>query len=832
MRRSLLWTALFGTVIVVTGCGGGGGGGGGGGSPYNSPNPYLRTEVPYSTPVKVATVDPLVNVVNTGYKSAVADTFIADITTTGSHTDVIIAGRMTQETSVAEWGNNKIHMLSWNGSTLVDRTAQWFPGGINEIVGTEPSVKFADFFKTGRTDMFVAPSTDMQHFGPAYVFTNNGSNFSRQSITLNNVWAHDSAIADLNNDTYKDIIVTDYGPNSTMIMNNRVNGFTTYTDSRGTGGDLRWGGSSVAVADFLQNGGQQLIFTDTACAGSALGRGCSASALNKLYTYTLNPATNDVTYTWHSDLPTARFDLPKYSGVATGGSHNVRAVAHDFNDDNIQDAIIFSRPSNGNLKLSEIQFLKNNGGGSFVDVTDSTLVGYNTNTSVTYNPKFVDLNGDGKTDILVSGTDFSGANNSNQFLLKSSDGKYVAAYQNILTDLVKQSNSLQNTDNSGNTVNIFKAPNGKLFLVTTVSFMNGTDRQLAIYMSELGSQSTITAQTAVNLVLQKWPYMTVPQVNEMLAKTSATYFNGRVLDLEALMNPIGELGLPTVRGVQPIRGWISGVNLDSSQAVVLDSMNRSFIMNLQPMNISRLNAFQLNMQHNDQHTLTSHAEYLVNGPVMTYGNVRVGSEDRNNFATGQNGQGPTAVTAPLTNYTVGVPNVYRKGNWTYGAQYTALNQNPWLSMGGAWGTVNNSAILDNVVTYRHQNGFSAQASVMHVTTNIQPGLVTNVSNMIGGWAETGYRYTDHKNFGDLGLYAGVKPMLFSGNVTAKIPTSVDNTGNVVYTNKKMAVQSSTTTYIRAMYTNIIDKRTQYRISGMVLDNGQYRIMNEFRWWLQ
>jgi hypothetical protein len=318
----------------------------------------------------------------------------------------------------------------------------------------------------------------------------------------------------------------------------------------------------------------------------------------------------------------------------------------------------------------------------------------------------------------------------------------------------------------------------------------------------------------------------------MLAKTSATYFNGRVLDLEALMNPIGELGLPTVRGVQPIRGWISGVNLDSSQAVVLDSMNRSFIMNLQPMNISRLNAFQLNMQHNDQHTLTSHAEYLVNGPVMTYGNVRVGSEDRNNFATGQNGQGPTAVTAPLTNYTVGVPNVYRKGNWTYGAQYTALNQNPWLSMGGAWGTVNNSAILDNVVTYRHQNGFSAQASVMHVTTNIQPGLVTNVSNMIGGWAETGYRYTDHKNFGDLGLYAGVKPMLFSGNVTAKIPTSVDNTGNVVYTNKKMAVQSSTTTYIRAMCTNIIDKRTQYRISGMVLDNGQYRIMNEFRWWLQ
>lgn len=819
--------------LFLIACGGGGGGGGGGGSPYNSPNPYLRTEVPYSTPVRVATVDPLVQTKN---NYAVADTFVADISTPGQNTDVIIAGRETQPSTADTWSNSKLSMLSWNGTTLEDRTAQWFPGGINEIKGTEPSVKFADFFKTGRTDMFVAPSTDMEHYGPAYVFTNNGSNFSRQSITLNNVWAHDSAIADLNGDTYKDIIVTDYGPNSTMIINNRVDGFTTYTDSRGTGGDLRFGGSSVAAADFLQNGSTQLIFTDTACAGNAGANGCSNAYANKMYTYTLNPATRDVTYNWHSDLPTARFDLPKWSSFGFAGSHNVRTVAFDFNDDLVPDALIFSMPKAANAaqntKYSEIQFLKNNGSGSFTDVTDTVLVGYNTNTYTTYNPKFIDLNGDGKTDILVSGSDYTGNNNSTQFLLKSSDGKFVAAYQNIMTDFVKQANDLQGVDNKGNTVNIFKAPNGKLFLVTAVSFMNGSDRQLAIYMSELGAQSTTTAQSAVNLVLQKWPYMTVPQANDMLAKTAATYFGGRVIDLDALMNPIGEIGLPTIRGLQPIRGWISGVNLDSGQAIVMDSMNRSFSMNLQPMNVSRLNAFQLNMEHNDQHNLTSHAEYLVNGPVMTYGNLRVGGEDRNNFSAGQNGLGPTAVNAPFTNYTVGVPNAYRKGNWSYGAQYTALNQNPWLSMGGAWGTITNSSVLDNVVTYRHSSGFSAQASVMHVTTNIQPGLVTNVSNMIGGWGETGYRYSEPKGFGDIGLYAGVKPVIFSGNVTAKIPTAVDNNGNIVYTNKQMRIQSPTTTYLRAMYTNMIDKQTQYRLSGMLLDNGNYRVMHELRWWLQ
>ena len=829
MRRKLLWLCLFGTVIVVTGCGGGGGGGGGGGnSPYNSPNPYLRAEVPYHTPVKVATVDPLVNVSSaTGHKWAVTDTYTEDLNSSGNQ-DIIIGGRMTQSTPISEWGSNRISILSWNGSSYVDKTSQWFTGSENVILGTEPNIEFADFFKTGRKDMFVAPSTDMEHYGPAYVFTNQGGRFTRQTLDVGNIWSHGSAVADLNGDTYKDIVMTDYGPGTTIAINNRVNGFELYKDSRGRDGDLRWGGSSVAVADFLQNGNTQLIVTDTACNNNPAGCG---SSKNKLFTWSIN-SSNQLNFTFHSDLPTPRLDLPKYAGVNTGGSHNVKAVAHDFNDDNIPDAIIFSRPSNVSLKLSEIQFLKNNGTGGFSDVTDSTLVGYNTNTFSTYNPKFIDLNGDGKTDILVSGRDFTGANNSTQFLLKSNDGKYVAAYQNILTDFVKQANQLQGAENLGNTVNIFKDPTGKLFLVTTVSFMNGSDRQLAVYMSELGAQSTTTAQSAVNLVLQKWPYMTVPQANEMLARTSATYFGGRVIDLEALMNPIGEIGLPTVRGLQPIRGWISGVNLDSGQAVVLDSMNRSFSMNLQPMNISRLNAFQLNMEHNDQHNLTSHAEYLVNGPVMTYGNVRVGGEDRNNFATGQNGLGPTAVNAPFTNYTVGVPNVYRKGNWSYGTQYTTLNQNPWLSMGGAWGSVNSSAILDNVVTYRHQNGFSAQASVMHVSTNIQPGLVTNVSNMIGGWGETGYRYIDRDKLGDIGIYAGVKPVIFSGNVTARIPTSVDNSGNVVYTNKTMAIQNTTTTYIRAMYTNMLDKRTQYRLSGMMLDNGQYRIMNEFRWWLQ
>jgi hypothetical protein len=824
------------TVFLLSACAGGGGGGSGANNPGTStpptqvsPNPvYLRSEVPYAMPGRVAVVDPLVNIGDTGYKVPVADTFAADIQGTGGQ-DLIIAGRMTQPTTKADWGNYRMSMMGWENGILVDKTAQWFPNGINEILGTEPSVKFADFFKTGRTDMFVAPSTDMMQYGPAYVFTNQSNRFSRQSINVGNIWSHDSAIADLNNDGYKDILIMDYGTGTTMAINDQVSSFQVYKDPRGASSPLK-GGSGVAVDDFLHNGQKQLIVTDTSCNVGVTGCGASST---KMFTYTLNSATNAVNYSFHSDLPTPRFELPKWSSYGFAGSHNVRAVNYDFNDDNIPDALIFSMPKPAvgqtDTKYSEIQFLKNNGTGSFTDVTDTTLVGYNTKTYTTYNPKFIDLNGDGKTDILVSGHDYTGNNNSTQFLLKSSDGKYVAAHQNILTDFATQVNTIQNTANMGNTVNLLKGPNGKLYLISAVTFMDGGDRKMGVYMSELGSQSVTTAKTAVDLILQKWPYMTVPQANEMLAKTSASYFGGKIIDLEALMSPIGSLSLPTARGAQPISGFISGVNFQGTQAILLDDMRRSFSTNLSSMNITRLNSFQTNTEHNDNYELTSHAEYLINGPVLTHSGFRIGSDARYGVS-GPNSEGPDAVTRQYTNYTLGIPRIWNRGNWNFGTQYTALNQNPWFSMGGAWGQVTNSGIMDNVVTYRN-GGFSTQASLMHVTTNITPGLVTNISNMTGGWAETGYRYTDASKFGDIGVYAGVKPVVFSGNIEAKMPTSVDNDGNVVYTSKKVAIQNQVTPYVRALYTNMIDKKTMYRFSVMGTQQGQYRLMHELRFWI-
>ena len=789
-KRTVLSVSISSVMVTLSGCGGGGGGAGGGGG-------YLRAEVPYHTPVRVATVDPLVKVDGA---APVFDTFTADIT--GSGNDVILAGRQTQYATPETWSSSNISLFAWQNGTLVDRTAQWFPGGINEILGTEPSVKFADLFNTGRQDMLVAPSTDMQHYGPGYVFANQGTHFNRISIPLTNVWAHDSAIADMNGDGFKDLLFVDYGPNTTMAINNRVNNFTTYTDSRGRAGDLRWGGSSIVADDFLGNGSKQIIVTDNAC--NVVNPACSDSRTTKMYSHTIDSTTNQLNYHYVTDLPAPLLD------------HNVRVVSHDFNDDSVPDVIVFSRPFDYFVKQSAIQFLKNQGGGNFEDVTSTTLVGYDTNTHSTYNPRFLDLNGDGRTDILVSAWDYSGTHNSTQMLLKSVDGKYVAAHQRIFTDFLKQTAAMTQELGSGaneasSTVNMFRAPDGKLYLVTMVAYETGNDRKLAVYMSQMGTQTTLTAQAAVDLIKQKWPYMSTAGANAVLAQTAATYWNGQVIDIAAALNPVGTLSVNNM----PITGHVSGVNIGSGGIVAMDSLQRPFNVNVKPMNVVGMNTFQRSNFQGADHEITSHAEFLVGSRSQTANGIK--------FANDQNfGDRP----GTANQYSIGVPRIWSQGRWSVGTQFTRLNFNPWMTFSGMWGTVKSSSIMDNVLAY-HKNGFSARGSVMYVNTEIDPGLITRVNPILGAWAETGYRW--QSNNSDIGLYAGLSPTVLSGSVEANLPSAVDKSGALVYTKNKLDIMQNRSYYVRAVYTKALDKKTRMRFNASVSDLGQYRLMHEITW---
>jgi hypothetical protein len=551
-------------------------------------------------------------------------------------------------------------------------------------------------------------------------------------------------------------------------------------------------------------------------------------------------------------LPTPRFELPKWAGFNFGDgvrapNHSIRVLNFDFDNSGSKSLLVISRPNlTGGIwpKFSEVQFLKNNGGGNFTDVTDSTLINYNTNTAASYTPKLVDLNGDGLTDILLSGTDYSGRNNSSQVLIHTKEHKYVASFQTIISDYNAQVTAIQKSANMGNTVTILKSPDNKLYLVTTVNYSEGGVLKQSVYLSALGDVASGGAQATVNNIKQTWPWMSDAQVNTLLSQSnSGMWLNTPIVDINKVMQPIGPLTLGPIS--RPIQGFIFGVNMPIKEAHAFDSTGRNFTVNLGSMAKYGTNAFGANMGQMDSYEITSHAERFLNANAITINGMRIGADVQNPYRLpgsdqvrnefGNTGSGVNA--SDMINYggarpqqfTVGVPNYYRNGKWSMGTQYTSLNSSPWLNFGGSWGSINNSGTLEHVVSYKHQ-GFSWQGSLTRTTHTVSPGLVTKVNDITGAWTEAGWR-GNHYRYGDLGVYAGIKPYAFSGSVEANIPQGVDTQGNPVYNKHVMSLQNQVTPYGRMMYTNWIEKGTLYRFSAMALGTGRYQLMHELRFYL-
>jgi hypothetical protein len=781
--------------LVISGCGGGGGGSGG--------NPYLRKEVPYATPSLVATYTPLVN--NISNSPAITDLFTADLSGNGGE-NLIIAGRISASDPNVTHRDSTISVMGWENNKLVDQTSKWFSAGDNIITGTEPSVKFASFNNNGKLDMFVAPSTDGIVSTPtAWIFFNNGSSFTRLNLDLSNinptervradskafVYAHDSSIVDLNKDGFSDILIPDYGWNTTLAFNNKNGSFTTYTQQ-----DRNFvGGSSMAAADFLNDGSVSILAVDTK----------ATSNRPALYSWNID-GTNNLNFTKINEGPLPRFELPKWDSFNFGGgtagnrSHDVRVVAYDWDNSNVMSAIVLSRPANTNgtwPKFSEIQFLKNNGSGVFTDVTDNILVGYNTSTAVSYNPKFMDVNGDGLVDIVLSSAvDFSGENNSSQILLKTSDGKFSAAFQNILTDFSAQTNAMKQTANMGNAVTIIKSPDNKLYLITAVTFNENNTVKQAVYLSLMGD-SVVSASTAISTIQAQWPWMTDAAANSLLAKSAATYLNGKIIDLDTALKPLGGLSVNS----QELRGYISGVKLSPEQSLITaqDSIGRGFTVNIAPMSNS-LNSWDRNVRL-DQLQLSSQSEYLVYSGVHNFNGMRIASDS--------------------LNWSIGTPMFKISDHIGVSQQITTTTFNPWVQFSGVWGQVHNASIMETVFTYRN-DWFQSQLGVMNVNTNFTPGLVTKVDNITAAWTEAGI-VGNH-----FGVFAGVKPVILNGSIEANLPTSVDNQGTIHYNKTALNLQSPITGYIRAMYTDSITNNIKLKIYGMLVDNRQYRVQTELR----
>jgi hypothetical protein len=745
--------------------------------------------VPFHTPVRVGSVSITQSVTSS---IAVADIFAKDLTGSGVE-NVIIAGRSVDTTRI----DSQINIFGWQSGQLVNQTSSWFSGNDNIIRGTEPDIEFGDFLGNGKIGMYVPPSTDSETIrgAPGSVFINNGNSFTRVDLNLGATWAHDSVVRDFDRDGRADIFTLDYGPNSSLSLSNGDGTFSVY---RNKSTSALQGASGVAAADFLGNGTVSLIVTDSST---------TPGQQNSLMSWSLSGS--DLVMTTQSFLPVGRFDLPKWASYNTSpgiASHNVRALAFDFDNSGVPSAVIFSAPwfTNGAKPAwSEVQFLKNNGSGVFTDVTDSVLVGYDNTMPVSYNPKLIDINGDGLTDIFLSAPAWTNPTNNTQVLLHTADHKFVASYANVFAAFENQSYSLEAIRsaaiNNLNVTNIVQGPNNELYLITLINTVENGAATKAIYLSKIGAMTT-TAQATLAAIKTNWPYLSDAQANSILSKTSTTWLGLNIIDPMRALSPIGNLGL-NINGIRTaFSGYVSGLKLKDRNTVLFDDVGRSFAVDLSSTSELSPNAWA---RYSENITDDTRGAQSMKLQYMQAGNFKFGAD---------------TATQSLA---VGLTGVQIGKNSQLSFQYTQMPFSPFIQMSGSWGSVKKSTMLESTVTTKYQ-GFVGRAGLMYANTTIDAGLITDISAITSVWSEVGYEWKHVK------LMCGMLPKVVNGTASLRLPVGVDMSGVSLYNDSKVNISNPTTSYVRLAYQEQVSKVVSFSFNGLVSDRKQTSLMGEMK----
>jgi len=779
-RRTILSVSITGAIATLSACGGGGGGG-----VYNNPNPIVRPDVPFATPARAGTHAPLVG--NT-YNSVVTDIFTQDLNNDRID-EVVIGGRMTYTPGLQRDSNLQIY--GWNNqSTFSNETTTWFRAGENRITGTEPSIKFGDFNGDGRMDMMVASSADnSQHLGNTYIYLNQGNNnLQRVTVNVPMSWSHDSVVKDFNGDGVADFMVTDYYGQVSLVLGSNTGNFQTYSTATGS-----WPSSSIAVGDFLGDG-RQLIVKGDAVANTGTGGQDVA-----IYSWAINNGALELTRV--GVLPPSRFTLSKYSGIVDGSrSHEIRTMSMDFNRDGRQDIIVISSPGPCACTVSEMQFLQNNGSGNFTDVTDTVLVGYNTNTVSSYQPVVMDFNGDGLQDIFLG----SPSTNGNRVLIQTQEGKFVESFGATFEQFRSQVTTLQGGTVSYGSIGVVAGPNNDRYIVTTVHY-NSTSGGVeeAVYLSRIGQTGTVTAQASISTLAQVWPYLSPATANEALSRTALTVLgvDGQVIDLSAAMNPIGGLWMapngrtgnkiPITGGIA-FPGAIQNLKQHLGQVKAVDELSRDFTVDLSGMSSTVGNRLQpLNWVAGHTANSSWSSKFTFQDEVYQNG-LSYANTASNNYSI--------SVDSSIIN-----PN----SDVIWRATQTVTPNSPWIMLSGMWGEIRSSTSLELSATVRN-NQFWSQTGSIVTGTQLQPGLVSRISPItsvysVAGWTNQGVT-----------VYGGVKPYIVSGSIQINLPTGVDKQGTMHYTSYKYRLQNAITGFVGLGYS--VDSRGHRWNAGAIADS--------------
>jgi hypothetical protein len=742
-----------------------------------------------TSPVIIQTYDPVPGSI---IATPDDDIFTQDLNESGAD-EVVIAGRSSQSfdmdtDDVSDWQNYEMQIFGWNTGEFGNETDTWFQSDENSILGTEPSVHFADFDGDGHIDMSVAHGTDMELYGPSHVYFNTGeSSFEETLINHNDTWAHDSAVGDFNGDGFDDFLIGSFSRNMSLAFGAADRSFDLYQAENTTVG------TGLAVGDFLNDGSVTIMSTNN----------------QELYEWAIQD--DELVLTLISNLPENRFELSKWDDEKAAQEdeyHAIRAVTFDFDNNGVDDVVTISTLDKDNdvHGYTEVQFLKNDGTGTFTDVTDTVLTNFNTTQEASYNPVLVDVNEDGRLDLMMD---------NGHTLVQQPDGTFS---EEFTKEFAAYNDTLKNLSGEGTgdpSHSIVAGPDGKRYLVSIANLLNDStdwDYENRVFLSEIGNNGTITTASTVSALKSQWPWMTDAQANDILSFTASGYVDGMpVIDYRDAMSPIGGLSLKVNNGntFNEIQGHISGIELNGQISVLaLDDVNRTFTVNLGSSVYSVGYEWDsiINIENQNQTSFTTQSSNLVGGQKFSfYGIIIQQSND-------------------MRNNRVSLPTVEFSKNMFLTTAFTELDFNPWLSMSGMWGEINKTNITEGVLSVKKDN-WVANTGIMHTQTSIIPGLVTSVNDNYAIWGDVGWQ---HKN-DNFGLFAGIDPTIIKGSVTVSLPDSVNKKGNLIYTESKIPLISTKSFYIRTFYIKNIFDNFNVKSSGILRDAGNYNVSLDAEW---
>ncbi len=769
---------LFLALPVLAACGGSGGGTGG--STSSSPNGHSMK------PVLIDSYEPL----SGDDRGPIDDIYVQDLTRDGVE-EVVIAGRLTQPSTIEDWQEYDMQIYGWNSGSFKSETKTWFNNATNQILGTEPSVHFGDFDGDGHTDMSVAHSMDMAAYGPSYVYFNDGNRFDRRVGITHETNAHDSSVGDFNNDGFDDLLL---GGDGMSISLGSADG--TFKTLQSTNPNPY--GSGIATGDFLNDGTVTFVATDR--------------VNQNLWGLDLSGEELEINHL--ANLPKNRFELSKWDDerANTRYKDTVRVLAFDFNNDGIDDVVSFSTlGKNGEFHgYTEVQFIENDGSGNFADVTDEVLKEFDTEQHVSYNPRLVDVNGDGLLDIMMSEVTTS-------VLLQQNDGSFVERFkedfdaynQTIREQIAGQADGAE-PENA-----IVTGPDGAKFLVSKVNEIDdfGGFEENKIFLSEIGGNGTITVATTVEALKNQWTWMTDEQASEILSLTASGSVDGvPVIDYTRAMAPIGELSLNLKNGqrIEQLLGHVTGLDLNSNKSVLAtDDFNRTFSVDLSESVGDTVTGWHSYADITDPSTFnySNRSANLVDGDTFSFKGTTLYHSD-----------------SDLSNYSLSLPHVKIRENLYLSATFSDIDFSPWVGMSGMWGEVESSEIIEGIVTFK-KDQWVVNTGLMHTQTEITPGLINGVSDIYSVWGDIGWQ--DKSN--NFGVYGGVDPYVISGSATISMPGSVNENGDLKFIDDEVSLINEENVYVRLHLENDLTENLNVSTSGIIRQNNKNSVSVNIDW---